>query len=419
MQLKAAGLTDVGMKRSHNEDTLLLREDLGLYLVADGMGGHAGGEVASSTAAEVVQAYISGRQHIIAGFDDSAAGREALVQLVKDAVEASSREVYKKAATEEGRAGMGTTLTLMLVVGDKAVMGHVGDSRLYLLRKGLVHQLSEDHSYIAELVKKGYMTKEEAAKSPFSNVITRAVGIQESVQVDTLFFDVLPGDTYMLCSDGLSRYMEDNDELAEVLKGAEAQALPARLVAIANERGGRDNITSLLVRAEGERAPTADPRSTEVNLRVDTLKFISMFRHLTMKELLAVLEILRVETCATGEVIIAEGEASDSLYVVLSGELEVTRQGQPIAKLASGTHFGEMALLNQKPRVATVKAVSTSRLLVMDRTAFNVLVRRQPTLGVKFLWTLAQVLSLRLDEANAVGSLKDPDTLNERPFSLE
>lgn len=415
MRVHGVGLSDVGRKRAHNEDFLLVREDLGLYVVADGMGGHAAGEVASQLAADVITRHVEGQRHLLERFDDSAASRDALLTLVRESVEAASREVYRVATSEEGRAGMGTTVTMMLVVGDKGVMGHVGDSRLYLQRQGTLHQLSEDHSYVAELVKRGHLTKEAAERSPYSNVITRAVGIQASVQVDTLLFDIVPGDTYLLCSDGLCRYVED-PELGDTLGSEDLDQLPRRLVDLANERGGRDNVSVLITRAERETGDAGDERrSTEVNLRVDTLRFISLFRHLTMKELLAVMEILRVESCGAGEVIIREGEASDSLYVVLSGGLEVTRNGARLADLSPGTHFGEMALLNQRPRTATVTTRKPSRLLVMDRSAFSELVRREPALGVKFLWTFAQVLSLRLDEAT-LGRLADPETVESAPF---
>jgi hypothetical protein len=313
---------------------------------------------------------------------------------------------------------MGTTLSMLLLVKDKAVMGHVGDSRVYLLRAKTLHQLSDDHSYVGELVRRGLLSPEEAEQSPYANVITRAVGIQESVQADTLCFDLLPNDVFLLCSDGLTRHVHDEEELQEVLGNRRLVELPQLLVDLANARGGRDNITVLVMRIpRGEDTQKEERRTTEVNLRVDTLREISLFRHLTMRELLAVMEILRIETFARGKRVMTEGEISDSLYVVLSGRLEVTRHGSHLAELGVGTHFGEMALLNQRPRAATVVAKEAARLLVMDRTNFNELVRRNPTLGVKFLWTFAQVLSLRLDEATLGLSREDPN-FADMPFRL-
>jgi serine/threonine protein phosphatase PrpC len=401
MKIVAHGHTDVGKARGHNEDTFLVRNDLGLYLVADGMGGHAAGEVASRKAAEVVERYIEKRRHVVDNFDDTASGRDDIVDLVTDAVQEATAQVYDLATSDEGRAGMGTTLTFVLVIGRKGIMGHVGDSRLYLIRQGTVHKLSEDHSYVEQLVKRGLMTEEAAQNSPYANVITRAIGIHPQVEVDTLVFDLLDDDELLLCSDGLNKHVPHDDELAELMKDKDPEASTRNLCDTAVERGGSDNVTTIVVRCEGEGENAVDAgRSTEVNLRVQTLKFIPLFRYLSMRELLAVMEVLRVEQWGAGETVIREGESSDSLYVVMDGRLNVTKQGKELAVLSQGAHFGEMALLNKRPRSATVTTSSSSKLLVMDREAFSELVRREPGLGVKLLWTFSQVLSLRLEESN-------------------
>ena len=186
---------------------------------------------------------------------------------------------------------------MLLVVGDKGVMGHVGDSRLYLTRNGQLHQLSEDHSYVTEMIKRGNMTREEARASPFGNVITRAVGIQESVQVDSLIMDILPGDTYLLCSDGLSSYMDDPNEMAKYMGREDLEASTTKFVELANQRGGSDNITVVMVRGvpSPEEAVEQEQRAQDVFHQLDVLRQISLFRHLNYKELVKVLNITRVE----------------------------------------------------------------------------------------------------------------------------
>jgi len=402
MQIVAHGQTDVGKKRTHNEDYVLVREEPHLFIVCDGMGGHAGGEVASELAARTVLDAVMAQRDLFTRATDRPEDRERIAAVVRKAVEDASHTVFARATSEHGKAGMGTTLTMLLVVGARGVMAHVGDSRLFMVRDGKLHQLSEDHSYVAEMVKRGMLTPERAKDGPYSNVITRAVGIQASVQVDLLPFDVLAGDTYLLCSDGLHRYFEDESELVRLLSNDNVETLPAQLIALANERGGKDNITAVVVRAErdAEHADVDDARSTEVNLRLDTLRYVSLFRHLTMKELVRVLDCFRVVRCTRKEKIIAEGEGGRSLYVLLEGELVVTRGGKDIATLHPGEHFGEMSLLNSRPRSATVRSKGDSRLLLMDQQAFEELIKVDPVLGVKFLWTFAQVLSLRLDNAN-------------------
>ena len=404
MRILAAGKTDVGRKRHRNEDAIVIAPDLSLYIVCDGMGGHAAGEVASATATATVVRYVRDHRARIDAFDDSNAARDTLVKLVEEAIQQASAAVFAIATSESGKAGMGTTLTMVLCTRTIGIMGHVGDSRLYLRRGGRVYQLSEDHTYVAELVKRGMATAEQAKAGPYANVITRAVGIQKSIRPDTLIFDILPGDTLMLCSDGLTKYLESNDELGPFLDADDVDPAPGRLVDLANERGGGDNVSVVMLRAVPDEEEDANDggRTTEVNLKLDTLRHVVLFRHLDMSEQCKVLSIVRAVDVAPGEVIINEGETSDALYAIIKGKLEVERGGSPVRVLESGEHFGEMALFNARPRSATVRAKTAARLLVVERMRFNELLKKEPQLAVKLLWSFAQVLSLRLDDVNSL-----------------
>ena len=416
MRLVGFGRSDVGKKRGHNEDYVLLAPELGLYMVCDGMGGHAAGEVASETAARTVRKHIEDNKKVIDAYDESAPARDQLLKLVDEGVQLATREIYRLATSESGKAGMGTTLTMMLCLKTVAVMGHVGDTRLYMRRAGRLHQLSEDHTYINEMVRRGMATLDDLKKGPYANVITRAVGIQATVRVDTLLFDLIPGDTFLLCSDGLSKHVEGPEELSRMLDNDHAESIPQQLVDIANARGGTDNVSAIVLRTEVEDGDDQIDRNrtTEINLKLDTLKDIALFRHLDMGELCKVLNVVRAQQCEKGEVILREGEPGDSLYAILEGKFVVTRGNQPISWLQAGTHFGEMALFNNRPRSATIEALERSRVLVMERARFNELVRKEPQLGVKLLWAFAQVLSLRLDETSvqlygSVTSERDTD----------
>ena len=404
MHIKATGLTDVGKKRDHNEDFILQDDGLGLYVVCDGMGGHAAGEVASQHAAETVQRVVKANAEAIEAFknEDNAENRERLVQLVENSVQKACNEIYAMGQGDQGKHGMGTTLVMMLVVNGKGLMGHVGDSRLYMVRQGQIHQLSEDHSYCTEMIKRGKMTREQARQSPYANVITRAVGIQESVQVDTLLFDILPGDTFLLCSDGLHGYTEDPNELAELLSDNDAEATTKKLIDLANERGGKDNITALLVKGVSDASDSEieKARASEVNLKLETLKKIPLFRYLTYQELVKVLNITYLDAYDAGQVVIEQGEEGEELYIVLAGLVSVISDGQEIVDLHPGVHFGEMALVDQAPRSATIKAKEATRLMVIQRRSFYTLIRKEPVLAVKLLWSFVQVLSRRLRETN-------------------
>ncbi len=422
MKIEAYGQTDVGQKRDHNEDYFLLEPELGLYIVCDGMGGHAAGEVASEHAATCVRRVLNESRDVIDAFaeEDTPENREAVASLVERAVQTACNEIYNMATQDSGKAGMGTTLVMLLVIGGKACMGHVGDSRLYMVRRGHIHQLSEDHSYCTEMIKRGKMTREQARNSPYANVITRAVGIQESVQVDTLLLDVLPGDTFLICSDGLSGYTEDPNELAELLAVDDAAAIPASLIGLANDRGGKDNITAVIVRgvADDKDRELEDARAREVNLKLETLKKIPLFRYLTYQELVKVLNITYLETYEADTDIIVEGDSGEELYIVLAGKVGVSREGQAIVDLHPGVHFGEMALVDQSPRSATITAKESTRLLVVQRRSFYTLIRKEPVLAVKLLWSFVQVLSRRLRETNEQlsGARSQLDTMRDVPF---
>ncbi len=403
MHIVAIGKTDVGQKRDHNEDDLLLDNELGLYVVCDGMGGHAAGEVASAHAVKTVQRVLTENRAVIDGARrEGSEARERLASLCEQAVNTACSEIFEMAITDHGKAGMGTTLVMMLVVGGKGVMAHVGDSRLYMVRAGQIHQFSEDHSYTAEMVKRGKMTREQARSSPYANVITRAVGIQKNVQVDTLVFDIIPGDTFLLCSDGLHGYYDDPNDLADALSNTDTEKIADVLINTANTRGGKDNITTVILRAVADADDKAleEARANEVNLKLDTLKKIPLFRYLTYQELVKVLNITYLETYEAGVDIIKEADSGEELYIILAGKVLVSRQGQDIVELHPGVHFGEMALVDQSPRSATVSAREATRLLVVQRRSFYTLIRKEPVLAVKLLWSFVQVLSRRLRETN-------------------
>ncbi len=399
MQVRAFGLTDLGRKRQGNEDAFLVDEEHGIYIVADGMGGHNAGEVASARAIEVVAAHVRGKFEVMKALAEnpSPAHGQAAQSLVEHAIQAACADIYKMAQADAAKRGMGTTFVSLFVSGDKAVIGHVGDSRLYLLRQGQVHKLTEDHTLIAAQLKAGTITKADAAKSPYRNVITRAVGIQESVQVDTLLVDLLPGDLFMLCSDGLHGYLAD-EEAPLLLAAAPWDQLPKKLIELANARGGKDNITVITVGIGGE--PSAET-TAEAAAKMEALKKIPLFRHLTYKEQTAVLAVSSTRTFPAAREIVTEGQPGEELYVVVRGRVVIEKGGVEIAELRSGGHFGEMGLIDNAPRSATVRATEPTRVMVIGRAELMNLMRREPVLAVKLLWSFVQVLSDRLRATNA------------------
>ena len=241
------GVTDLGRKRQTNEDAYFMDDMLGLYVVADGMGGHAAGEVASQEAVETCFGMVKRGLSSLHELEDPVADEDARAacRLMESSVQAATYMVFSMAEMDRGKSGMGTTISAMLVLGEYAITAQVGDSRIYRVRGAEVEQLTEDHTLIAWQLKQGLITPQEAKKSPHRNVITRAVGNRDYVQVDTGLVPLMSGDRLILCSDGLHGYLREADILPIVRLGGENAV--KRFIDLANERGGKDNITAILV----------------------------------------------------------------------------------------------------------------------------------------------------------------------------
>ncbi len=251
MKLTSAGRTHVGMKRTHNEDSLRLFREENLFVVADGMGGHASGEVASQMSVETLAEFFraTAEDEEITWPYKLEKGRKFEENRVITGVKLSNRRIFEAASRDAKLKGMGTTIVVTFFVNDRCYIGHVGDSRVYRHRAGELVQLTEDHSLLNDYIKMRQLTQEEIDAFPHKNVIVRALGMKETVQVDIMSEAPEDGDIYLLCSDGLSGMVTDNDLAAIVEEeGPDLDRICEALIDAANENGGTDNITVILVR---------------------------------------------------------------------------------------------------------------------------------------------------------------------------
>ena len=241
MNFSCAARTDVGVVRSGNEDSYLMLSDKGVFVVADGMGGHAAGEVASEMAVRIIAREVGA----LRGADDAEASRR-----LQSAIVAANEAIYERTLAEHDKRGMGTTATVLVLMRGRYLIGQVGDSRAYLLRDGEFLQVTKDHSYVQEQVDAGLLTPDQARVHPYSNVITRCVGAGSEVLPDIYFGALRGGDILLLASDGLTGMLED-DQLVRILRSdGGPEAWVDRMVAEANYRGGLDNITAIVVKIE-------------------------------------------------------------------------------------------------------------------------------------------------------------------------
>jgi serine/threonine protein phosphatase PrpC len=247
MKLSVFGLTDVGRRRESNEDDFLIEASRGVYAVADGMGGHAAGEIASHMAIETLREMLG---HDAADVDGRTPDETA--EWLREAVIEANRRICDSIRLHEERRGMGTTVVALVHAGADAIVGHVGDSRLYLLRGGELLRVTSDHSWVNEQVKLGLMNDDTAQRHPMRNIVTRALGSRPDVAVDLATVDVQPGDVFLLCSDGLNTMLTD-DQIQAVLaeRRENPEAACRALVQEANRHGGEDNVTVVVACAKG------------------------------------------------------------------------------------------------------------------------------------------------------------------------
>jgi PPM family protein phosphatase len=284
----SAALSHPGRRRRHNEDSYVLEPPL--FAVADGMGGAKAGEVASGLAAAAVQE--SG--------NDGESGEARVAALIEEA----NRRVFRRASEDRDASGMGTTMTVALVEDDSVAIGHVGDSRAYLIRDGRLEQLTDDHSLVAELVRSGKLTPEEAEAHPQRSVITRALGTDADVDVDTFSVDAAPGDLFLLCSDGLTTMVDDETILAAVEENrSDLKNAAKALVNAANRGGGEDNITVVFFEVGGAEEPGEHTEDTVITRLTDDAEtmdesdeqpVVEVVEHTRRNRLLSVLAALAV-----------------------------------------------------------------------------------------------------------------------------
>ena len=249
MQLRYSALSDVGQVREQNEDAYLADPALGLFIVCDGVGGRASGEIASRETARLIWEWIKREDKLITRVGNAATDEDVsrLCQLVRGAIQNACYLVHSLGELDPDQKGMSTTASVVLIAGPIGIVGQVGDSRVYLTRAQQVFQLTEDHTLINFQLKHGLITPEEAQHSSARNIITRAVGHHDYVEVDVNPVALLPKDRLLLCSDGLYSYLDDMQEVTDLMLESEPEGAVAKAIELANERGGSDNITAMLV----------------------------------------------------------------------------------------------------------------------------------------------------------------------------
>ena len=365
-----------------NEDSFVSDDQMSLYVVCDGMGAHAAGEVASSLACDIIRDCVA---------EELTSPQDTLRELLERSLQEACRGVYEYGTKHPEARGLGTTATAMLLRDGFCYIAHVGDSRAYLIRGGVMNQLTRDHTLVAEFVEQGIFTAEQAAISPYAHVLTRTLGSQPGVIVDSLRLDVLPGDRFILCSDGVVPAVGSLE--AAVASGDEFALLgnaPQFLIEEALRNRAEDDMTVIEVLVEA--SVKDDSRDMQVTLTFGTLNEMMLFEGLEFSELAHLVEYASIRSANSGEYVIEQGTRGGEMYVILQGAARVERAGAVVAHFQPGDHFGEMSVISGRPRSADVVTTADTTLLEIPEEAFFSLAEREPVIGMKLYRALASRL---------------------------
>ncbi len=399
MEVQFWATTDTGRVRDHNEDNFLVDSDLNLFVVCDGMGGHAAGEVASALSVRTIHQVVSEQAQVLEEFErepSNPARREAVLDLLERAVTEASNRVYAAAQRDSERNGMGTTCDTLLVLAGHGFVGHVGDSRIYRRRGAQAEQLTDDHSLLNEMIRQG--RAKEGDSIPNQNAVTRAVGVRDSVVVDTFDFAVEPGDRFLLCSDGLSGYIEDDAQLRELMDGEDLESAAHRCIQHALQAGGKDNITAILV------GIGADANARQTRMDSSSLEYLAgcpYFAHATPSELAQLSDLAERHGFDAGATIIEQGKPADALCVIVKGSVGVIGPDASVTVLDAGQSFGAVSLLSASAAQEAYEALEPTRLLVFRREPLFEALRDRPELAAKVMFGLATSLADQLHRVPA------------------
>ncbi len=407
MKIRAWASSDVGNVKKHNEDNFFVNTQERVFVVADGVSGRNAGEVASKQVVDLFERRAAALAELIDSGNplEDDAHRERVLTHLTDIVQESNTAVYDLGKTPEYPGGMATTIVaLALALGAQTgFVAHVGDSRIYLHRNEKIFRITEDHTYAEELKKrdKGHDLPPKVHER-FSHVLTRSIGGRPSVDVDVVFFEIQPGDCFLLCTDGVTDYLSGSDIL-DFLKRHDPEGVVDALVHESKQRGGRDNITAVYVEVPHEQAE--DSTSTT---RIDTLRKINflatmhLFEGLTHVELLRVLRVVYEQSYKKGEAIVRQSSRASAIYLIVEGSVAISRDGKHLTTLEKGAHFGELSMFQSSTSSVTVQSATDNCLvLALPATRFQTLVTDDPTLGNKLLWNIVRQLAGHVETMNA------------------
>jgi protein phosphatase len=395
MKFQGCGRSEVGKVRENNEDRFYCDLERGIFVVADGVGGKAGGEIASGTVVEQVRARADDFRRLMESDASVETEREKIFEQLLQSMQNINAEVVRTGRDPRYPGGIATTTDLMVLGGSSAFILHVGDSRIYLIREDEIFRITRDHTFSEHLRDHPELRDRFGSPQNYSNVLTRTIGGSLHVEIDTIFVDLLLGDRLLLCTDGVTDYLTGS-QILEFARGSSDQEFLDALSKAANDCGGKDNITALPVRIGRDREFSRDATRYDTFHRVRCLQSLELFSNLELQEIMKVLRFVHTVQGIAGEEIVSRGDGVDGLYVVMEGSLSVLLEGRELDRVGVGEHFGEFALFGDPVRSADVQCLESCQLLYISGKSLRQLVRQDAVLGNKLLISLLSRTSRRI-----------------------
>jgi serine/threonine protein phosphatase PrpC len=388
-----------GQKFAKNEDHFLIKEDIGLHIVCDGIGEDGRGAIASQMTTDFIGQVMTANKKVFQEYKlkQTPELKIKITELVEQAVNKISLQILSTIANDPARKQMGTTLSMVLIAADGVFMAHIGNSRVYLIRDEDVHLLTEDHvSKKSNSSKNDKLEIELDTHGLSANALTRMLGANQLQKVDMLFFEVMPGDSLVLMTDGVSNCL-NNKKIFEIMKENQDYNTAKAFLNYVNKINNKENATAITISFIDlkKKSEALTPQD-----KFQTLQQIPIFSQLDYKEMAKLMDVMKAKKILKDENIVIEGEQGSELFIIVKGEAEVLINKKNIANLSAGNYFGELSLIDNEPRSATVKATTNLDVLVLAKKDFYHLLTHEPQISVKILWRFAQTLTERMRAAD-------------------
>lgn len=382
MFLKAEGFSHQGLVRSNNEDSYYIDREKGIYIVCDGVGGGNAGEVASSLAIKETVSYL---EEDFSFLEECRAGNckdDDIFRFAAGAVRHACKAIHDKGNREENCKGMGTTLTMAITIGGRVLICHVGDSRAYLVSGEDVHQISEDHTLVKEFLEKGFIESEEDAPEYMHHTLTRSLGMSSSVDVDCVMISVNEGEKIVLCSDGVSNYIQFTDELINLVKDQDLEVNVEALVAFALKSRGEDNATVIVMEVLDDKTVSEEVFLEERQI-MEVLQTSHIYSGLSYTELARMRSYMAVVRLKKEDILIRKNETYSGFFIVMNGGI---LSGNGL--LVRGEGIGLTTLVHEEKCPEELTAVSETKLLYFSSKKFEVSSKRYPLITNQILKNL-------------------------------